>query len=59
MVEQFLTPADQVVAEFTDIQSGKRDDRVELWNAINLVKKTRSKLLIPKLDGFSRKVSFI
>ena len=59
MVEQFLSPADQVIAEFTEIQSGKRDDRAELWNAINLVKKTRSKLLIPKLDRFSRKVSFI
>ena len=59
MVEQFINPDDQVVAEFTEIQSGKRDDRVELWNAINLVKKTRSKLLIPKLDRFSRKVSFI
>ncbi|NOD96900.1 recombinase family protein [Ruegeria sp. HKCCD6228] len=59
MVEQFLTPGDQVIAEFTEIQSGKRDDRAELWNAINLVKKTRSKLLIPKLDRFSRKVSFI
>ncbi|WP_240476357.1 recombinase family protein [Pseudophaeobacter arcticus] len=59
MVEQFLQPTDQVVAEFTEIQSGKSDDRVELWNAINLVKKNRSKLLIPKLDRFSRKVSFI
>ena len=47
MVKQFINPDDQVVAEFTEIQSGKRDDRVELWKAINLVKKTRSKLLIP------------
>ena len=59
MVEQFLQPSDKVIAEFTEIQSGKRNDRVELWKAINLVKKTRSKLLIPKLDRFSRKVSFI
>ncbi|WP_255103858.1 recombinase family protein [Shimia sp. CNT1-13L.2] len=59
MVEQFLQPHDKVIAEFTEIQSGKRDDRAELWNAINLTKKTRSKLLIPKLDRFSRKVSFI
>ncbi|MEQ9696140.1 recombinase family protein [Shimia sp. SDUM112013] len=59
MVEQFLHPTDTVVEEFTEIQSGKRDDRAELWNAINLVKRTRSKLLIPKLDRFSRKVSFI
>ncbi len=59
MVKQFLVPTDQVVAEFSEIQSGKRDDRVELWKAINLVKKNRYKLLIPKLDRFSRKVSFI
>jgi DNA invertase Pin-like site-specific DNA recombinase len=59
MVEQFLQPTDNVIAEFTEIQSGKRDDRPVLWKAINLAKKTRSKLLIPKLDRFSRKVSFI
>lgn len=59
MVEQFLQPGDTVLDEFTEIQSGKKDDRVKLWKAINLVKKTRSKLLIPKLDRFSRKVSFI
>lgn len=59
MVEQFLQPGDTVLAEFTEIQSGKKDDRVKLWKAINLVKKSRSKLLIPKLDRFSRKVSFI
>ena len=59
MVEAFLQPCDSVIDEFTEIQSGKKDDRVKLWQAINLVKKTRSKLLIPKLDRFSRKVSFI
>lgn len=59
MVERFLTSSDVVVGEFTEVQSGKRDDRAHLWEAINLVKKTKSKLLIPKLDRFSRKVSFI
>jgi DNA invertase Pin-like site-specific DNA recombinase len=59
MVEAFLQPGDTVLDEFTEIQSGKKDDRIKLWKAINLVKKTRSKLLIPKLDRFSRKVSFI
>lgn len=59
MVETFLQPDDSVIDEFTEIQSGKKDDRIKLWKAINLVKKTRSKLLIPKLDRFSRKVSFI
>jgi DNA invertase Pin-like site-specific DNA recombinase len=59
MVRRFLQPTDNVIAEFTEIQSGKRNDRPELWNAINLAKRHRSKLLIPKLDRFSRKVSFI
>jgi DNA invertase Pin-like site-specific DNA recombinase len=59
MVETYLNPNDVILREFTEIQSGKKDDRKKLWQAINLVKKTRSKLLIPKLDRFSRKVSFI
>ena len=59
MVVSFLGPDDQVVAEFTEIQSGSRDDRRELAKCLDLVKKTKSKLLIPKLDRFSRKVSFI
>jgi DNA invertase Pin-like site-specific DNA recombinase len=59
MVERFLTPTDTIIAEFTEIESGKNDKRTELWKAITLVKKTKAKLLIPKLDRFSRKVSFI
>ena len=59
MVERFLMPTDTILAEFTEIESGKNDKRSELWKAINLVKKTKAKLLIPKLDRFSRKVSFI
>ena len=59
MVKRFLTPTDTIIAEFTEIESGKNDKRFELWKAISLVKKTKAKLLIPKLDRFSRKVSFI
>ena len=59
MVERFLMPTDTISAEFTEIESGKNDKRSELWKAITLVKKTKAKLLIPKLDRFSRKVSFI
>ena len=59
MVERFLMPTDTIIAEFTEIESGKNDKRSELWKAISLVKKTKAKLLIPKLDRFSRKVSFI
>lgn len=59
MVERFLTSTEMIIAEFTEIESGKNDKRSELWKAITLVKKTKAKLLIPKLDRFSRKVSFI
>ena len=59
MVKRFLTSTDTIIAEFTEIESGKNDKRSELWKAITLVKKTKAKLLIPKLDRFSRKVSFI
>ena len=59
MVERYLTSTDTIIAEFTEIESGKNDKRSELWKAITLVKKTKAKLLIPKLDRFSRKVSFI
>lgn len=59
MVERFVQPTDSLIAAFTEVESGKRDDRPELWKAIALVKKRKAKLLIPKLDRFSRKVSFI
>lgn len=59
MVTRFLQPLDHIAAEFTEVESGKNDKRMELWKAITLVKKTKAKLLIPKLDRFSRKVSFI
>lgn len=45
MVERFVMPTDTIVAEFTEIESGKNDKRTELWKAITLVKKTKAKLL--------------
>ena len=59
MVNRFIQPTDTITADYTEIESGKNDKRPELWKAISLVKKTKAKLLIPKLDRFSRKVSFI
>jgi len=58
-IEEFLDAADEVVAEFVEVQSGKSDTRTELWRAINHAKKHSAKILIAKLDRFSRKVSFI
>jgi DNA invertase Pin-like site-specific DNA recombinase len=59
LIDTFLSDGDEVVAEFVEVQSGKNDERVELWKAIHHAKRTDAKLLIAKLDRFSRKVSFI
>lgn len=58
-VEEFLEVGDEIVAEFLEVQSGKSDTRTELWRAIAHAKKHSAKILIAKLDRFSRKVSFI
>ncbi len=48
-----------LIAEFTDIETGKNDNRPELLKAIELAKKTNSTLLIAKLDRLSRNLTFI
>ncbi len=48
-----------MVAEFTEVESGKRDDRPELTKAFAACKKHKAKLVIAKLDRLSRNVHFI
>lgn len=59
IIERFLSPDDEVIAEFVEVQSGRNDQREELWKAISHGKKHGAKILIAKLDRFSRRVSFI
>src|SRR6202049_933180 len=47
------------VNEFTEIESGKRDDRPELVKALAACKKQKAKLVIAKLDRLSRNLAFI
>lgn len=49
----------EVIAEFTEVQTGKADDRPQLAKALDLTRKTGAELLVAKLDRLSRKVSFI
>lgn len=58
-VEGFLQAQDSIAAEFVEVESGKSDDRTELWKAVACAKKHGAPLLIAKLDRFSRRVSFI
>lgn len=55
----FLSEDDTLIGEFVEAQSGSKDNRTELWKAVASAKKHSAKLLIAKLDRFSRKVSFI
>ncbi len=48
-----------LLAEFTDIETGKNDNRPELLKAIELAKQTNSILLIAKLDRLSRNLTFV
>ncbi|WP_017995792.1 recombinase family protein [Rhizobium leguminosarum] len=58
-VTHFLQPTDELVAEFVEIVSGRKDERVQLAEAVKLARKSGAKILIAKLDRFSRRVSFI
>jgi len=58
-IDAFLSSEDELLAEYVETQSGKRDEREELWKAIRYAKQQSAKLVIAKLDRFSRKVSFI
>src|ERR1700730_12887288 len=46
-------------AEFTEIETGKRNDRPELERALALCRKRKAKLVIAKLDRLSRNLAFI
>ena len=48
-----------LIAEYSEHESGKQDNRTELHNAIAECKRTNSTLIIAKLDRLSRNVSFV
>ena len=49
----------EVIAEFQDVESGRRADRVGLAAALALCRARRATLLIAKLDRLARSVAFI
>lgn len=48
-----------IIAEFTEVESGKKDKRAQLTMAIDKAKKEGGILVIAKLDRLSRNASFI
>lgn len=61
MIDKFISsdPGNILVNTYTEVESGKRDDRIELTKALYECKQKGATLLIAKLDRLSRKTSFI
>ncbi|WP_375777827.1 recombinase family protein [Bradyrhizobium sp. ma5] len=58
-IAEFVGSVGTLIAQFTDVQSGRDDSRTELQKAIHLAKRENAKIVIARLDRFSRRVSFI
>lgn len=58
-VQRFLRDGDVVVGEYQDIETGKRDDREGLGQALRACRIYNAKLLIARLDRLSRNIAFI
>jgi DNA invertase Pin-like site-specific DNA recombinase len=48
-----------LIAQFTEVETGKRNRRPELEKALGLCRKCKAKLVIAKLDRLSRNLAFI
>src|SRR3954468_20176647 len=49
----------ELITEFTEIESGKRNDRPQLAAALDLCRRQRAMLVIAKLDRLARNVALI
>ena len=58
-VKRFVSGKGVIATQFTEVESGKRDNRVELHKAIEMCESTGATLIIAKLDRLSRDSVFI
>jgi len=58
-IRKFIDKGGELIAEYQDIESGKKNDRLNLMRAIEACKEFKATLLIAKLDRLSRNASFI
>jgi DNA invertase Pin-like site-specific DNA recombinase len=58
-VAGFINGDAELVASFTEVESGKRSDRPELAKALDACRRQKAKLVIAKMDRLSRNLAFI
>lgn len=58
-VADYVTGRGEIVAQYVEIESGKRNDRPQLAEALAEAKRRRAVLVIAKLDRLARDVEFI
>lgn len=58
-VQAILKPSDLLLAEFTEVESGKRRDRPQLTKALHQAKINKAALVVAKVDRLARNVHFL
>src|SRR3954468_15435380 len=58
-VASFVAGKGDLLAELTEIESGRKSDRPQLVAALDLGRRHRATLIIAKLDRLARNVAFI
>ena len=56
-VAGFINGGTELVASFTEVESGKRSHRPELAKALDACRRQKAKLVIAKLDRLSREAA--
>lgn len=58
-VAGYVTSRGELVEEFTEVESGQKNDRPQLIAALDLCRRRRAVLVIAKLDRLARNVAFV
>jgi DNA invertase Pin-like site-specific DNA recombinase len=58
-VRRFIGQRGQIIAEYTEVESGRKNNRPQLSAALEACKTRRATLVIAKLDRLARNVHFI
>lgn len=59
IVAQFIQPGDTIIGAYTEVESGKKNNRPELTKALAHARLGKATLIIAKLDRLARNVAFI